>query len=201
MSGVPAEIPGQRRCRVLPLRSRRRSCRSAAPRCRGRRPGRGRSEPALGLRRAQAGGGESRPGCPPPCLAPRSRARPSRRSSRTRTVPPAGVNLIAFESRLSSAWRRRCGSAHRKSRERSMSASRRSCFSSTAGSAARSTVSRISGRSVFCFSILSRPVTMRETSTIWFKTAVRAPRLRSIIETARLPAEPSASERSSASQI
>ena len=109
-------------------------CSRARSRRRGprRSPGDREAEPgALDRRRSRSACGRSarrgaparRRGCPCRCRRPRARRAVVRRATRTSTRPPCGVNLIAFETRLSKSWASRARSPSRSARSPASSSS------------------------------------------------------------------------------
>ena len=74
---------------------------------------------------------------PDPLSITRIRASTPARSRRTSTRPPAGVNLIAFATRLATIWLSRCGSAMSGVTDSSRTASSRIDFCSARGRSAR----------------------------------------------------------------
>ena len=113
--------PGAAARRARPCPGRRRSGPRCARRARRRSPWRyrdrarcpargGRARPASG-RSARTAGCAPPPGCPCPCPRPRAATQSPSGPSAISTRPPAGVNLIAFETRFASSAREPLGVA------------------------------------------------------------------------------------------
>ena len=99
-----------------------------------------------------------------PCRSPRARRRRLAATTRTSTRPPSGVNLIAFEMRLSSNWKSRPLSPSIITGEPPMNSSS-SCLASARGRASWAACAAIVHRSRSDRSRTSRPACSRATKS------------------------------------